>query len=263
MHCYYDPITRYQRRDVRSTRRWLMESNIVWFALWRIAWHHVSSQLKRINDDSIPVKLLRLRVAHSNYIWNRFHGFTEARWYIDVGLSLPLTKLTLTLSIFLLPKVSESIRWSRKVSMLRVANFGREKVFQIVTSVEINCDAALSFQPTTGVWCWWEGERREPLSLDELCAPVKRSLFFLRAAFVFSPPHFPCLYIYFSLSSRREMNASLLVVVVSVVVPLDSIDDSPKSKSKVTQRLNFFHKDFLSDVNNFPCDVDIPFVILS
>ena len=59
------------------------------------------------------------------------------------------------------------------------------------------------------------------------------------------------------------MNASLLVVVVSVVVPLDSIDDSPKSKSKVTQRLNFFHKDFLSDVNNFPCDVDIPFVILS
>ena len=57
------------------------------------------------------------------------------------------------------------------------------------------------------------------------------------------------------------MNASLLVVVVSVVVPLDSIDDS--HKSKVTQRLNFFHQDFLSDVNNFPCDVDIPFVILS
>ena len=209
MHCYYDPITRYQRRDVRSTPRWLMESNIVWFALWRIAWHHVSSQLKRINDDSIPVKLLRLRVAHSNYIWNRFHGFTEARWYIDVGLSLPLTKLTLTLSIFLLPKVSESIRWSRKVSMLRVANFGREKVFQIVTSVEINCDAALSFQPTTGVWCWWEGERREPLSLDELCAPVKRSLFFASGFCVLSSPFSLPIHIFLFVESARNERFTL------------------------------------------------------
>ena len=210
MHCYYDPITRYQRRDVRSTPRWLMESNIVWFALWRIAWHHVSSQLKRINDDSIPVKLLRLRVAHSNYIWNRFHGFTEARWYIDVGLSLPLTKLTLTLSIFLLPKVSESIRWPRKVSMLRVANFGKEKVFQIVTSVEINCDAALSFQPTTGVWCWWEGERREPLSLDELCAPVKRSLFFFASGFcVLSSPFSLPIHIFLFVESARNERFTL------------------------------------------------------
>ena len=104
-------------------------------------------------------------------------------------------------------------------------------------------------------------ESVESLSLLMSYVRLSKEVFFLRAAFVFSPPPFPCLYIYFSLSSRREMNASLLVVVVSVVVPLDSIDDS--HKSKVTQRLNFFHQDFLSDVNNFPCDVDIPFVILS